>query len=231
MLTKRTFDVGLHTILIEKTGNFVNAQELWNIESIQSQTSSLLAHLTKKNPADAVSASIVQENAMLENDLMMKLSISAFDRAGTCNRLLRSIRTLYNDNKDTYHLRKKDSYHWGSVDKLAFIDSLIQVCELVRKIFLSEPRLMFVASPVYVMGDLHGNFGDLLTFENCFWSLSPHLCPGNLLFLGDYVDRGIFSLEVSTYLLCYKALNPGKMILIRGNHEIREIQKMFSFAT
>jgi len=49
--------------------------------------------------------------------------------------------------------------------------------------------------------------------------------------LGDYVDRGAFSVEVISYLFAHKLSAPQKVFLLRGNHEIREVQTMFSFRT
>lgn len=82
---------------------------------------------------------------------------------------------------------------------------------------------------MFVLGDLHGNVADLLYFERVLWHIGPGLSPSNLLFLGDYVDRGAYSLEVIAYLFSYKLQSPSKITLLRGNHEIRDVQKMFTF--
>ena len=51
----------------------------------------------------------------------------------------------------------------------------------------------------------------------------------NFIFLGDFVDRGYFSLETFTLLMCLKAKFPDRITLIRGNHESRSITQVYGF--
>lgn len=48
----------------------------------------------------------------------------------------------------------------------------------------------------------------------------------NYLFMGDFVDRGFYSVETFLLLLAIKVRYPDRMTLIRGNHESRQITQV-----
>jgi len=85
----------------------------------------------------------------------------------------------------------------------------------VSEILRSEPNVVKLEGKFVVIGDIHGQFNDLLYILR-----ATHQIEGlNLVFLGDYVDRGKNSIEVLILLLCLKVMHPKKFILLRGNHE------------
>ncbi|GIQ89582.1 hypothetical protein KIPB_012086, partial [Kipferlia bialata] len=99
------------------------------------------------------------------------------------------------------------------------------VCGLVTTVFQEEPNVVKVPAPVTVIGDIHGQFHDLLELFSIA-GCAPHT---NMLFLGDYVDRGYYSVECVTLLLVLKVRYPKRVSMLRGNHESRQITQVYGF--
>ncbi|MCX8189072.1 MAG: serine/threonine protein phosphatase [Nitrososphaeria archaeon] len=71
-----------------------------------------------------------------------------------------------------------------------------------------------------VIGDVHGDIKSLKTiFEDVnvekFLSNDENI----LIFLGDYVDRGLYQYETLAFILLLKQEFRGQILLLRGNHE------------
>ena len=106
-----------------------------------------------------------------------------------------------------------------------------RLCDRINaEVLDSEPNVVNVSSPSVVFGDIHGNLHDLYDYEQKYWANNDNGIK-NYLFLGDFVDRGDFSFEVSIYLFCLKLTDSSKYILVRGNHEVRLVNKGYTFHT
>lgn len=99
------------------------------------------------------------------------------------------------------------------------------LCQKAKEILIEESNVQRVDAPVTICGDIHGQFFDLKElFEH------GGNCPDtNYLFLGDFVDRGYYSVETFLLLLALKVRYPDRITLIRGNHESRQITQVYGF--
>lgn len=103
---------------------------------------------------------------------------------------------------------------------------LIYISELVRE----QPSLVDIEVEddidITVCGDTHGQYYDLLTIFERNGNPSE---TNPYLFNGDFVDRGSFSVEVMLLLMAWKVAFPNHMHLTRGNHESKNMNKMYGF--
>ena len=114
------------------------------------------------------------------------------------------------------HLRKE-----GLIAKEDIVKLLTRACRIVKK----EPNVIQIKDPITIVGDIHGQYYDLLKLLNV--GGDPEITK--YLFLGDYVDRGSFSVEVMILILSLKINFSDSIYLLRGNHECRQMTTYFNF--
>ena len=99
------------------------------------------------------------------------------------------------------------------------------LCEKAKEILTKESNVQEVKCPVTVCGDVHGQFHDLMELFR-IGGKSPDT---NYLFMGDYVDRGYYSVETVTLLVTLKVRYRERITILRGNHESRQITQVYGF--
>ncbi|KAG9327626.1 hypothetical protein KVV02_006330 [Mortierella alpina] len=102
-----------------------------------------------------------------------------------------------------------------------------EICEKTKELLMSESNVVHIKAPVTVVGDIHGQFYDLLEI----FKIGGYCPDTNYLFLGDYVDRGLYSVETMSILTCLKLRWPDRVQLVRGNHESRAVTQTYGFYT
>ncbi|GHP02024.1 serine threonine protein phosphatase 2A [Pycnococcus provasolii] len=100
-----------------------------------------------------------------------------------------------------------------------------ELCEKCKEILEREKNVQPVSCPVTIVGDVHGQFHDLLELFN----VAGKAPETNFLFLGDYVDRGYYSVETVLMVIAMKVRWPNRVTIIRGNHESRQITQVYGF--
>ncbi|OQV24717.1 Serine/threonine-protein phosphatase 6 catalytic subunit [Hypsibius exemplaris] len=104
-------------------------------------------------------------------------------------------------------------------------NEVMKLIDFCSDILVEEPNVLDVDTPVTICGDIHGQFYDL---EELFRT-GGQVPNTKYIFMGDFVDRGYYSLETLTRLLTLKARYPTRIYLLRGNHESRQITQVYGF--
>lgn len=104
--------------------------------------------------------------------------------------------------------------------KMTAKKGLVFLLPKIDSTFALEPAVLRIdADPIMLVGDIHGDLQAL----NFIIGMREEINCINILFLGDYVDRGLQSTEVLLKLFQLKIEDPKHVFLLRGNHESVEM--------
>jgi len=107
--------------------------------------------------------------------------------------------------------------------KYGELDELIK--ETINILSSKPPIINIEDKTILVVGDIHGDYESV----DAALRIADKDNVNTLLFLGDYVDRGDKSVEVLHTLMTLISDNSFNLIILRGDHETREINSEYGF--
>ena len=130
---------------------------------------------------------------------------------------------------DWYNNKEIDAIH----ESLPFTNQeIFDLIKEVKPCLEKDHSLIRLRSPCKIFGNIHGVYTDLMRYFESFGNPSDDNQMGDInvmqyIFLGDFCDRGLYSLEVILLLFALKVKYPDFIYLIRGHHEDKFINEKY----
>ena len=130
---------------------------------------------------------------------------------------------------DWFNNKEIDAIH----ESLPFTNQeIFELIKEVKPLLEKDHSLIRIRSPCKIFGNIHGVYNDLMRYFESFGNPSDDNQMGDInvmqyIFLGDFCDRGLYSLEVILLLFALKIKYPDFIYLIRGHHEDKFINEKY----
>ncbi|KAH0795960.1 Ser/Thr protein phosphatase [Histomonas meleagridis] len=99
----------------------------------------------------------------------------------------------------------------------------------LMEVLYTESNVLELSSPIIICGDIHGQLYDVFELFKTAGDGDETIGDKKFLFMGDYIDRGRYSIETFSYLAALKLKYPQQFYLLRGNHECRAVNQLYGF--
>ena len=195
-----------HDVVIGSSGFYIDSSD----EDID-DTTSLFRKVSIEKLPDEKKKLISNDN---ENNLIQSKHIFNYELINKFIEILLRPFEYFDNNK-------MDSIH----KKLPFTsENILNLLNEVKPILENENSLIRIRSPCKIFGNLYGDYNDLMRYFESFGNPSDDNQMGDInvmqyIFLGDFCDRGFYSLEIIFLLFALKVKYPNFIYLIRGHHE------------
>uniref|UniRef100_A0A913HU59 Serine/threonine-protein phosphatase n=1 Tax=Strongyloides stercoralis TaxID=6248 RepID=A0A913HU59_STRER len=156
-----------------------------------------------------------------------------YEKCGNCNKTKTSTE-YYRSILLSYVDLITKSYEEGifplDASKIITLPIFSDICHKAGEILANEPTLLLINSDTrnetfLILSDIHGCFEVLI--HNFYYY---HCLPKKkIILLGDYVDKGADDAFICLLLFLCKIVWPDKIFLLKGNHEIRDMNRQKDF--
>ena len=109
--------------------------------------------------------------------------------------------------------------------KLLPQSAVMTLCKMAEVMLVEEKNVQPVRCPITVCGAVGGQFYDLLEL----FKIGGRPPETNYLFLGNYLHRGLYSVETITLLIALKVRHNKRITLIRGKYDSRTNTQVYGF--
>ena len=195
---RKKYEYGLHGVTLDSTGRCVDPRTISDTWTLP-----------------------WKDNQMTAQRFSLEIVFRSDSIANTFINLIRDFREK--------ELKEKQQSSFGLLvaenDHSTLYQYVELLCEEIIQVLRNQPKLLRLASPLYIVGDLQGSLEDLFKYDSSVFRSVP-TTPNTILFLGNYSGISFpFGIECILYLFALKVSLPNNIYLLRGRNELRSFNE------